>query len=348
MTANGKIGVLIVDDSAIVRQVLRESLSAEPDLEVVGTAPDAFIARDKILALHPDVLTLDIEMPRMDGLTFLRRLMIHRPMPVIVVSSLVASTAAVEALGAGAVDVVAKPGGPYTVADLRQSLAEKIRAAAAARVKAPAPAAAARPASTVPPAIGAAYKRGALLAVGASTGGTDAIAKVLVEFPADCPPVLIAQHIPPVFSRAFAERLNSMCQMRVREAQNGDRLEPGLALVAPGDHHMLLKPAPEGRQVEIKKGPKVCYQRPSVDVLFHSVAQYAGADATAALLTGMGADGAQGMLAMHRAGAHTIAQDEATCIVFGMPREAIRLGGVDRVLALQQVAAAMLEKARRA
>ena len=337
-----------LDDSAIVRKVLTEALSKESDIEVVGTAPDPFVARDKILSLRPDVLTLDIEMPRMDGVTFLRKLMHHHPMPVIVISSLGAasSRAALDALAAGAIDVLAKPGGPQSVGDLRLSLASKIRAAKVARLKVPAEQAAAVAQPVRIPA-GQAFPASSLIAIGASTGGTEAIQKVLVGLPENCPGIVITQHIPAVFSRSFANRLNDLCAIRVREAANGDVVEPGLALIAPGNFLMLLKRSANGYRVEVKDGPMVCYQRPAVDVLFHSVAQAAGANATGAILTGMGSDGAQGMLAMKKAGARTIAQDEATCVVFGMPKEAIRHGGVDRVLPLSAIAGAILADCRR-
>jgi two-component system, chemotaxis family, protein-glutamate methylesterase/glutaminase len=329
--------------------VLADALSGEADIEVVGTAPDPFVARDKILSLKPDVLTLDIEMPRMDGVTFLKKLMHHHPMPVIVISSLgiASSRAALEALEAGAIDVLAKPGGPQSVGDLRLSLASKIRAAKVARLRAHA----GKPSvSPIPPQriqLGKAFPASAVIAIGASTGGTEAIQRVLADLPENCPGIVITQHIPAVFSRSFANRLNELCAIRVREAQDGDRIEPGLALVAPGNFHMLLQRAPAGYRVEIKDGPMVCFQRPAVDVLFHSVAQAAGSNATGAILTGMGSDGALGMLAMKKAGARTIAQDEASCVVFGMPKEAIRIGGVDRILPLSAVPGALLAESRR-
>ena len=346
---NNKIKVLIVDDSAIVRKVLTDALSAESDIEVVGTAPDPFVARDKILSLNPDLLTLDIEMPRMDGVTFLKKLMYYHPMPVIVISSLgtASSWAALEALEAGAIDVLAKPGSPQSVGELRLHLASKIRAAKIARLRMPS---LEQPFASAPPAVVKTTKpfpASAIIAIGASTGGTEAIQKVLVEFPENCPGVVIAQHIPAVFSRSFANRLNELCTIQVREAENGDKVEPGMALVAPGNFHMLLRRSLSGYQVEIKDGPLVCFQRPAVDVLFHSVADAAGPHATAALLTGMGSDGAQGMLAMKRAGARTIAQDEASCVVFGMPREAVRQGAVDRVLPLAAIPHALLAECRR-
>jgi two-component system, chemotaxis family, protein-glutamate methylesterase/glutaminase len=345
-----RIRVLIVDDSAIVRKVLTEALAGHPDIEVVGTAPDPFVARDKILSLNPDVLTLDIEMPRMDGVTFLKRLMHHHPMPVIVISSLGAasSRAALDAVEAGAIDVLEKPGGPQSVGELRHTLASKIRAARIARLKTPVHGAFARPATSATrlPA-GQPFPASSVIAIGASTGGTEAIQKILVELPENCPGIVITQHIPAVFSRSFANRLNELCSIAVREAEDGDKVEAGQALVAPGNYHMLLRNSPSGYRVEIKDGPMVCFQRPAVDVLFHSVAQAAGPNATGVILTGMGSDGANGISAMKKTGARTIAQDEATCVVFGMPKEAIRLGAVDRVLPLSAIPAAILAECRR-
>lgn len=343
---NQKIRVLIIDDSAIVRKMLSSSLEAEPDLEVVGTAPDPIVAREKIDRLKPDVLTLDIEMPRMDGLTFLKQLMKEHPMPVVVISSLgqSCSRAAVEAMQFGAVDVVPKPGGPYSVGDLRTGLPQKIRAAARAKIRKtaaprPAPAGgAARPAAPVPAGAGDPLT---LIAMGASTGGTEALRQVLVDLPANSPAVVIVQHIPAVFSRAFAERLDGICQIRVKEAEDGDEIRAGRALVAPGNFHLTVRRVGSGYRAAVAAGPMVCYQRPAVDVLFDSVAQAAGRNATGVLLTGMGSDGAQGMLKMRNAGARTIAQDEESCVVFGMPREAIRLGGAQEVLPLDQIAQAL-------
>lgn len=355
-----KTRVLIVDDSAIVRKVLSTILDAEPDIEVVGTAPDPFIARDKILSLNPDVITLDIEMPRMDGLTFLDRLMAHHPLPVIMISSLAQSStrAALEAVNRGAVDVLAKPGGPYSVGDLKGDLPHRVRAAARARLRgAPAHQSQARPHNGPPAAreqTGPAkpahasqphnFRNSMLIAIGASTGGTVAIEQVITQFPSGSPPVVIAQHIPAGFSAAFAERLNKVCAIEVREARDGDAARPGLALVAPGNRHMRVRnTASNGWIVQLDDGPKVCYQRPSVDVLFQSVAEQAGRNATGAILTGMGSDGADGLLAMRRAGAATIAQDEATCVVFGMPREAIIRRAAVQTLPLGGVARALLD-----
>ncbi len=341
-----KIRVLIVDDSAIVRKILAEAISAETDLEVVGTAPDPFIARDKVLALKPDVLTLDIEMPRMDGLTFLRKLMQYHPLPVIVISSLGQSSceATLQALQSGAVEVLAKPAGPYSVGDLRTSLAAKVRAAAAARLS--------REIESLPrndahePAARN-FDQSTIIAIGASTGGTEAIHKVLTRMPAGSPAIVITQHIPPVFSAAFAKRLNDACAIEVKEAADGDTLHPGLALLAPGNFHMVVRRTGDSYRVQVKDGPLVCYQRPSVDVMFTSVADAAKGKAVGALLTGMGSDGAQGLLEMKKAGAITVVQDEASCVVFGMPKEAIRLGAADQVLPLGQIASAILTKAAR-
>jgi two-component system chemotaxis response regulator CheB len=339
--AGRKIKVLIVDDSAIVRKLLGEALSGEPDIEVVGTAPDPYIARDKIVSLSPDVLTLDIEMPRMDGLTFLKKLMLFRPMPVIVISSLAQAScqAGVEALRAGAVEVMAKPGGPYSVGELKVLLPSKIRAAAASRVAQRKPNA--KPEIPPPAPIAGKFHPQALIAIGASTGGTEAIEEVLTHLSADTPGIVITQHIPAGFSRAFAERLNKFCPMRVVEAADGDMVQSGLALIAPGNFHMIVRPLGGAYRVTVKDGPMVCYQRPSVDVLFSSVADAAGPNAVGVILTGMGSDGAQGMKKMKSAGAATIAQDEASCVVFGMPKEAIRLGGADRVVPLTSVAQAI-------
>ncbi len=337
-----KIRVLIVDDSAIVRKILSEALSSEEDIEVVGTAPDPYVARDKILALSPDVVTLDIEMPRMDGLSFLKKLMRYRPTPVIMISSLAHSSCSVvlDAMSHGAVEVLAKPGGPYSVGELRLVLANKVRAAAKSRVYAPAP----------PPAAGAVAAKpvnclrkssAAVIAIGASTGGTEAIRVVLEEMPEDSPPILIVQHIPAVFSRAFAGRLNKLCKVRVKEAEDGDEVLPGQALIAPGDFHMMLRRSGSCLRVDVKTGPRICYQRPSVDVMFQSVADVAGSGALGVILTGMGSDGANGLLKMKLAGARTIAQDEATCVVYGMPREAVQVGAVDHILPLSKIASAI-------
>ncbi|WP_255551197.1 chemotaxis response regulator protein-glutamate methylesterase [Granulicella sp. dw_53] len=343
---NRKIKVLIVDDSAIVRKILSDTILSEPDMEVVGTAPDPYIARDKILALRPDVLTLDIEMPRMDGLTFLKRLMRHHPIPTIIISSLgqASCSATLEALRWGAVDVLAKPAGPYSVSNLRHSIATKIRGAAAARPRIGLEMERkAQPAERPVPARRIVSSPGTVIAIGASTGGIAAIQDILLQLPADIPGMVITQHIPAGFSLAFANRLNKICSMEVREAVDGDALRSGLALIAPGGYHLVLRRSGGGYVVELQQGPPVCYQRPSVDVMFASVAQVAGSQAVGVLLTGMGTDGARGMLALKRAGAATIAQDEASCVVYGMPREAVRLEAIDTVASLSDIPRVLAE-----
>ncbi len=340
MTANGKIGVLIVDDSAIVRKILSETLAAENDIEVIGTAPDPIVALDKIKRLKPDVLTLDIEMPRMDGLTFLKALMQSAPMPVIIVSSLAQASCqiAMEALRCGAVDVLAKPNGPYSVGELRAGICARIRAAARAKLKrSPSPALPAPVRLTAPD-----HHAETVIAIGASTGGTEAIAAILPLLPAGMPPILITQHIPSVFSATFAERLKRISKLDVREAKDNDTLHAGLALVAPGGFHMLLERSGGSYKVRVKDGPLIQYQRPSVDVLFASVAKAAGPHAVGVLLTGMGRDGADGLLEMRRCGARTIAQNEETSVIFGMPREAIRAGAAQQVLPLDGIANGIL------
>ena len=332
-----RIKVLIVDDSAIVRKILTETISGEQDMEVVGTAPDPYIARDKILSLQPDVLTLDIEMPRMDGLTFLKKLMLYHPMPVIVISSLGHSSceASMEALRCGAVEVLAKPGGPYSIGELRTNLTSKLRAAANARIRRPASSLPAPPPR--PPTSQGIFREGSIIAIGASTGGTEAIRAVLTQLPSTTPGIVITQHIPQVFSAAFANRLNQLCAMEVKEARDGDEVKPGRALVAPGNFHMILRRTGNLYRVQVQDGPQVCYQRPSVDVMFASVADAAGDRAVGVLLTGMGADGAQGLLRMKRAGAKTIVQDEESCVVYGMPREAVKLGAADLITPLSSM-----------
>jgi two-component system chemotaxis response regulator CheB len=347
------IRVLIVDDSAVVRRLLAEALEVERDIEVVGTAPDPFVARDKILALRPDVLTLDIEMPRMNGLDFLKRVMHYQPMPVIVISSLgqAGCAATVEALRLGAVDVLGKPSGPYSVGELREQLAAKVRLAAASQVKRrnrPAEASAQSHLGSAASSTGTPVYRH-LVAVGSSTGGTQAVEHLLSRFGADCPPFVITQHIPAGFSRAFAQRLNQILPMEVKEAEDGDVIRPGRVFIAPGGLHMLVqKNSGDGYRVVVKDGPLVCYQRPSVDILFSSVAQAAGADAVGVILTGMGNDGAQGMRRMLDAGAWTIAQDEASCVVYGMPREAKAAGGVRETQPLDRIAQGIDQALRRA
>jgi two-component system chemotaxis response regulator CheB len=347
VTNGRRTRVLIVDDSAIVRKVLSETLSHEQDIEVVGVAPDAFVAREKILSLKPDVITLDIEMPRMDGLTFLKRLMRYHPMPVVVISSLgqASCESAIEALRAGAVEVLAKPGGPYSVGDLRQELGPRIRAAVQARVRS-APSGASEPVKTVM----APFERGlssAVIAIGASTGGTEAVADILMRMPENSPGILIVQHIPATFSTSFAQRLDRTCAMQVREARDRDECVAGVALIAPGNYHMSLRADGAKRYVVLDSKARVHYHRPSVDVLFQSVADAVGGNAVGILLTGMGVDGAKGLLSLRHRGAITIAQDESSSVVFGMPREAIRLKAADQGTPLSQIPMVVTQALRR-
>jgi two-component system chemotaxis response regulator CheB len=356
-----KIRVLVVDDSAIVRKMLSASLSCEVDIEVVGTAPDPFVARDKILSLKPDVLTLDIEMPRMDGITFLRKLMAHYPLPVVIISSLSGPgcKAGIEALRVGAVEIMGKPAGPYSVGELGNALADKIRIAASSKVVArrvvgldgsagrEAEDATTRALSAEESSLGddtclPGMKPYGLIAIGASTGGVEAIGRVLGGLPAQIPPILITQHMPPLFTAQFAERLNASCSFSVKEAADGDEVLPGRVLIAPGDFHMRLVRTYRSMQVQLDQGPAVCYQRPAVDVMFGSIARDSPAGSLGILLTGMGADGARGLLAMRQSGCCTIAQDENSCVVFGMPREAIRVGGAENVLPLDGMARAIV------
>ena len=334
------IKVLIVDDSAIVRKLLADALKGEPDIEVVGGAGDPFIARDMILRLEPDVLTLDIEMPRMDGLSFLRRLMAHRPMPVIIISSLTqsGSAATIDALRAGAVDVLAKPGGPSSVGELAVLLKQRVRAirgvAPAGLARAAAPVAAAAP-TTI--RFDSPRRGNGIIAIGASTGGPQAIEAVLSRLPAETPPIVIAQHMPAGFTRAFADRLDKTCAIRVVEAAGGEEIEPGTAYVAPGGHHLVVQERGIKLMTALHDGPPVHHQRPAVDELFFSLAKLRGVPIVAALLTGMGSDGADGLLALRQAGAETIAEDERSCVVFGMPREAIARGAAMHVATLLQM-----------
>ncbi|MFZ5452942.1 MAG: protein-glutamate methylesterase/protein-glutamine glutaminase [Thermodesulfobacteriota bacterium] len=334
----GKTKVLVVDDSAIVRKIFTDMISREPDLEVVGVAPDPYIARDKIVQTRPDVVTLDIEMPRMDGLTFLKKLMHYFPLPVIIVSSLTpkGSQMALEAMDLGAVEVLAKPGSAYTVGDLGVQLIEKIRAAAQIRcLKSVDKGNNSGPPSDRPAPLKQTSQK--IIAIGASTGGTEAIKEVLMRMPPNSPGIVIVQHMPPKFTTAFASRLDQMCPMEVKEAQDGDSVLTGRVLIAPGAYHMLLRRSGARYYVQVKDGPLVHHQRPSVDVLFNSAAQSAGSNVIGVILTGMGADGADGMLAMKEQGAYTLAQDEASCVVFGMPKEAIKKGAVHKTLSLLRI-----------
>jgi len=346
LTINKCIRLLIVDDSAIVRKILTQELGRHPEIEIVGTAPDPYVARDKIVALNPDVVTLDVEMPRMDGITFLRKLMKHRPMPVIVLSSLTpqGGQTALEALEAGAVDVMCKPGGSYSVGDVCKTLVEKIKAASRARISKPSEVTS-RGVSR-PSRLSMAETTNKIFAIGASTGGVQALTRVLSSLPANAPGTVVVQHMPAHFTTSFAQRLNTECAVGVKEAADGDRVVPGRVLIAPGGFHMLLRRSGANYYVNLTHGPAVCRQRPSVEVLFNSVAKYAGANAVGAILTGMGDDGATGLVNMRQAGAHTVAQNEQTCVVFGMPKEAIARGGAEEVVALEKVAERLVRLAQ--
>jgi two-component system chemotaxis response regulator CheB len=335
------IKVLVVDDSAVVRKVFSEQLSRQKGIVVVGTAPDPYVARDKIVKLKPDVITLDIEMPRMDGITFLKKLMKYYPLPVIIVSSLTTkgSKLALEALSLGALEVISKPNSAYSVGDMSLQLAEKIRAVYGAKMIRPRAAMQAGGRSTLATISRAlAETTHKIIAIGASTGGTEAIKNVLTRLPKNTPGIVVVQHMPAQFTTSFAQRLNELCQMEVREAKNNDTVSNGLVLIAPGNYHMLLKRSGARYYVEVKTGPLVHYQRPAVDVLFKTVARYAGANALGIILTGMGKDGAVGLLDMKNAGALTMAQDERSCVVFGMPKEAIGLDAVHHVHDIHAIA----------
>ena len=342
-----KIRVLTVDDSALMRQVLAALLSKDPGIEVIGSAPDPFIAREKIKALNPDVLTLDVEMPKMDGLTFLEKLMKGHPMPVVMVSSLTEAgcQTTMRALELGAVDFITKP-----KIDLREGMEEvaqdlifKVKAAAQAKVRGKGGDSGVGGKGVVPLLTSAMIKTtDTIIAIGASTGGTEAVKDVLMALPPNTPPILITQHMPERFTKTWADRMNQLCRISVKEAEDGDSVLPGHALVAPGSYHMTLVRSGARYTVRINQDPPVNRHRPSVDVMFASVAQYAGANAVGVILTGMGGDGAKEMLTMKQAGAFTIAQDEASCVVFGMPKEAIKLGGVDKILPLSEIPAAIV------
>lgn len=342
------IEVLIVDDSALIRQILTEIVNAQPDMRVVGAAGDPLIAREKIKLLNPHVLTLDVEMPRMDGLAFLEKLMQLRPMPVVMISSLTERNAqtTLRALELGAVDFVAKPKFDisHTMHDYAGIIAEKIRVAAKARVHAYTPPGLtkARAGDLLPRLANPRATKDRIVAVGASTGGTEAIRELLTHLPADAPTILITQHMPEGFTRAFADRLNGLCEIDVKEAEHGELVQPGCAYIAPGNAHLSIVGAGRFYRVQLDDGPLVNRHRPAVDVLFRSVAKAAGKNAIGVIMTGMGADGSQGLLEMKKAGAFTIAQDEASCVVFGMPKVAIEIGAVTRVLPLTHIARHLL------
>lgn len=356
-----KIRVLIVDDSASVRQVMTQVLSADPDIEIMGVAADPFVAAKKIQEEIPDVITLDVEMPRMDGITFLRKLMAQRPIPVVMCSSLTeaGSETLMQALEAGAVDVILKPkiAAADHLAEAAAMIRETVKGAAAARlgttrqrmVAASGPTAKLTADAVLPPPSGRAMAKTTemIVCVGASTGGTEALRELLVALPANTPGIVIVQHMPEKFTAAFAKRLNSLCEVEVKEAEHGDPVLRGHVLIAPGGKHMLLERQGARYVVAIKEGPLVSRHRPSVDVLFRSAARSAAANAMGVIMTGMGDDGARGMKEMHEVGAFTVAQDEETSVVFGMPKEAIAHGGVDRTVALEQIAREILAADKR-
>lgn len=345
---SNKVRVLIVDDSALVRQLLAKGLAMDPDIEVVGTASDPYAARDKIVQLRPDVMTLDVEMPRMDGVDFLRRLMPQYPIPVLMVSSLTqrGKQITLDALDAGAVDFVAKPSTDLArgLAGMLGELRAKVKQTATANVshwkdRQPPPATAPRRA----PHGALAESTDKVVAIGASTGGTEAIRKMVTQFPATMPGVVIVQHMPSGFTRMFADRLNQLCPMEVKEAETGDRIMPGRILIGPGGLHMRVVRSGGLYQVKCEPGENVSGHCPSVDVLMHSVAQQVGSNAIGVMLTGMGADGAAGMLAMRQAGARNLAQDQETSVVFGMPKVAYERGGAERLVPLDRMASAVID-----
>ena len=355
-----KIKVMIVDDSALVRQVVSQALASDAGIQVIATASDPIFALEKMKTMWPDVLIVDIEMPRMDGITFLKKVMAEHPTPVVICSSLAerGAQATFEAMAAGAISIITKPklGLKSFLEDASNDIVQAVRSAARANLgalrKSAAAAALNRPKNTadvmLAPAAHRALERTTdqLIAIGTSTGGTQALEAVLTKLPATCLGIVIVQHMPEKFTAMFAERLNSLCQIEVLEAKNGDRVIPGRALIAPGGKHMMLKRNGAQYVVDVADGPLVNRHKPSVDVLFRSVAKFAGANALGIIMTGMGDDGARGMKEMHDAGAKTIAQDEASCVVFGMPKEAIKLGCVDQTMALEQIPNAMVAYTR--
>jgi len=357
-----RVRVLIVDDSATVRQVLAEILSSDPEIEVLGIASDPFVAAARIRDEIPDVITLDVEMPRMDGITFLRKLMAQHPIPVVMCSSLVesGSTTLMQALEAGAVDIILKPksGIGAHLAEAREHICSVVKGAAQARVgrrRDHAPVAASGPEkkltadAMLPPAACGAMARTteSIICMGASTGGTESLREVLEALPSDVPGIVIVQHMPEKFTASFAKRLDSLCAMEVKEAADGDVVLRGRVLIAPGNLHTMIERSGARYFVSVKEGPLVARHRPSVDVLFRSAARSVGANAVGVIMTGMGDDGARGMAEMKAAGAFTIAQDEATSIVFGMPKEAIARGGVNKIVALQHIAQEIRRAANR-
>lgn len=347
-----KIKVLIVDDSALVRQTLSDILSSDPGIEVIGMAQDPVVAVQRIAEQVPDVITLDVEMPRMDGITFLQKIMSQHPIPVVMCSSLAesGSETALRALEYGAVDIITKPkmGTKQFIEESRIRICDSIKAAAAARIRPIRPRREVSPKYTADVIMEAPNSKAMIqttekvVVVGASTGGTEALSTFLQMLPGNTPGIVIVQHMPENFTAAFAKRLDGICQVTVKEAEDNDSVVRGHVLIAPGNRHTLMKRSGARYYVEVKDGPLVSRHRPSVDVLFRSAARYAGKNAVGIIMTGMGDDGAHGMKEMHDAGAITIAQDEATCVVFGMPNEAIKKGGVDKVMPLEKIAGEMM------
>lgn len=354
MTSSYKVKVMVVDDSAVVRQTLTDLLNSDDELEVIASAADPYIAAEKLRDFIPDVITLDIEMPKMDGLTFLRKLMEQHPIPVVICSSLASegSDTALKALELGAVDIITKPkiGTKQFLEESRIHICDVVKAASKAKLKKKTVSPLIQPKLTADAVLKKSNNKSMIettekvIVVGASTGGTEALRYFLEAFPLDSPGIIVVQHMPENFTKAFAKRLDSYCKITVKEAENGDSVIRGRALIAPGNYHMLLKRQGAKYIVEIKTGPLVSRHRPSVDVLFRSAAQYAGKNAIGVIMTGMGDDGAKGMLEMKDAGAFTIAQDEKTCVVYGMPNEAVKLGGVDKILPLEEIAKNVLLK----
>ncbi len=358
METNGKVKVLVIDDSAVVRQALTEILESDPGIKVLDTAADPFIAAEKLKSSVPDVITLDVEMPRMDGITFLHKIMSQHPIPVVMCSSLTEEGAetTLKALEYGAVDIITKPkvGIRHFLEESKIRICDSVRAAAQARIKAISarkriPSEKLTADAVIAPPTGKAMLRTTekIVAVGASTGGTEALRIFLEALPRDCPGIVIVQHMPENFTKAFAKRLNALCEIEVKEAENGDGILRGRALIAPGNKHLLINRSGARYYAEVKNGPLVCRHRPSVDVLFRSAARNAGANVVGVIMTGMGDDGARGMLEMKQAGAYTIAQDETTCVVFGMPNEAIKLGGVDKILPLDSIPLTVLRESEK-
>ncbi len=336
------IDVLIVDDSAIVRKVFKKELCLDPEIRIVGTAPDPYIARDKILKLKPHVVVLDIEMPKMDGISFLKKMMRYYPLPVVVVSSLTSKGGrmALEAFEAGALEVMQKPGESYTVGNMAQNLIHVIKEISKAKIDRKTD----LNKSNETEKYFLSQTTHKIIALGASTGGTVALTKILQSFPTNAPGTVIVQHMPEFFTRSFANRLNEICDVEVKEAESGDAVLPGRVLIARGNYHMVLRRSGANYYVELNNGPRVHHQKPSVDILFKSVAEYAGSNSLGVVLTGMGKDGASGLLAMREAGAYTIAQDKETSVVYGMPKEALEIGAVECVLPLNDIGKKIIDK----